>query len=157
MTRRDGFTLLELVLAIAIALMLLTAAIPSIDGLFDEQRLKETHTAFEELVREAHARSIREKRDYVLVWDPQGIQLQPDAPTPEDATAEPMRLDFASDATITLERLAALEKDPPAEWLFWRSGNCEPVIVSYSGKPGSWIVKYDPLTVRGTFIEQVIK
>jgi prepilin-type N-terminal cleavage/methylation domain-containing protein len=157
MSRRDGFTLLELVLAIAIALMLLTAAIPSIDGLFAEQRLKETHTEFEGLVREAHARSIREKRDFVLVWDPLGIELQPDAPTENDTTAEPMRLNFAKGATITMERLAALEKDPPLEWMFWRSGNCEPVVVTYSGEPGSWIVKYDPLSVRGTFIEQVIK
>jgi prepilin-type N-terminal cleavage/methylation domain-containing protein len=157
MSRRDGFTLLELVLAIAIALMLLTVAIPSLDGLFAEQRLKETHEAFEKLVREAHARSINERRDFVLVWEPTGIALQPDAPTPEDAGAEPVRLDFAGGAMITLERLAALEKNPPMEWMFWRSGNCEPVIVTYDGEPGSWIVKYDPLTVRGTFLEQVIK
>ena len=157
MSRRDGFTLLELILAIAIALMLLATANPSLDGLFDEQRLRETHEAFEQLVRNAHARSINERRNYVLVWGPTGIELQPDAPIPEDAAAEPVRLDFAEGATITLERLAALEKDPPMEWMFWRSGNCEPVVVTYNGEPGSWIVKYDPLTVRGTLIEQVIK
>ena len=40
------------------------------------------------------------------------------------------------------------------EWPFWRSGTCEAVVASYRGPAGSWVVKYDPLTVRGTVLEE---
>ena len=157
MSRRAGFTLLELCLAIAIALMLVATAVPSLSGLFAEQRLKETYEEFEDLVREARSRSVNERRDYVLVWDDQGVSLEPNAPTEADPDESIMRLDLPKGATLTIERPAALVKKPPAEWIFWKSGNCEPVVITYQGEPGSWIVKYDPLTARGTFIEQVVK
>jgi type II secretory pathway pseudopilin PulG len=157
MSRRAGFTLIELCLSIGIALLLLTAAIPSIQGLFAEQQLRRTFDEFDELVRQAQARSTSERRDFVLVWDEKGVALQPDVPREGEENQDSVRLDFPEGASLVLERPAALGKEPPMEWIFWRSGNCEPAIVRYDGAPGSWVVKYDPLTTRGTFLEQMVK
>jgi type II secretory pathway pseudopilin PulG len=157
MHRIRGFTILELCLAIAIALMLLAVAVPSMSGLFAEQKLRSTFEEFDALVRQAQSRSVSERRDYVLLFGDEGITLEPFEMTEEDEQAEPVQLAYASDTFIAIERPVALVKKPRMEWMFWRSGNCEPVIASYSGPAGSWSVKYNPLTTRGTFIDQEIK
>ena len=51
---------------------------------------------------------------------------------------------------ITLERPAAMAKNPPPEWIFWHSGICEPAIITYKGPEGAWKAQYDPLTGHGT-------
>ena len=89
----------------------------------------------------------------VMIWDGEGITVQPDEPKEDDSASEGDYFAF-SDGTIGLERPAALEKKPPVEWLFWRSGTCEPAIIHFEGEAGVWTVSYDPLTVRATFLDQ---
>jgi hypothetical protein len=43
---------------------------------------------------------------------------------------------------------AALTKNPPAEWIFWPSGTCEPAVVEFSGRDGSWSARYSALSAR---------
>ena len=57
------------------------------------------------------------------------------------------------EAKLILERPFALEKQPPAEWPFWRSGACEPVRVSFEGREGRWVAEFDGLTGRGRVLE----
>ena len=64
---------------------------------------------------------------------------------------------LAEGADIVLERPVALQNNPPMEWAFWKSGTCEPAVVSYKGEAGRWVVKDEPLTARGTFLEQQTK
>ncbi|MEO7318459.1 MAG: prepilin-type N-terminal cleavage/methylation domain-containing protein, partial [Chthoniobacteraceae bacterium] len=125
MSRRDGFTLLEICLVVAIALILLGLAVPSVRGLFAEQRLKKTFEQFDDFVRKAQLRAVSERRAMVMIWDGEGITVQPDDPTAEDSAGEGDYFAF-NEGTIGLERPAALEKKPAVEWLFWRSGTCEP-------------------------------
>ena len=48
---------------------------------------------------------------------------------------------------------AAIEEDPPPEWIFWPSGNCEPAVVSYRGRDGGWTANYSPLTARAEIVK----
>ena len=43
---------------------------------------------------------------------------------------------------------AAIEEEPPSEWVFWPSGNCEPAVVTYKGPLGAWKANYSPLSGR---------
>lgn len=156
MSRRDGFTLLEICMVVAIILLLLGLAVPSVNGLFAEQRLKKTFEQFDDFVRKAQLRAVSERRAMVMIWDGEGITVQPDEPTAEDSAGAGDYFPF-SDGPISLERLAALEKKPPVEWLFWRSGTCEPAILHFEGDSGRWSVQYDPLTVHATFLDQTVK
>ena len=63
---------------------------------------------------------------------------------------------FGDSETFTIERPASLlpPKDTPPAWTFWRSGTCEPVLISYTGPDGSWTAQYNPLTGHGEIIEQ---
>ena len=156
MSRRDGFTLLEICLVIMIVVLLFGLAVPSVRGLFAEQRLKQTFEQFDDFVRRTQMRAASERRAMVMIWDEEGITVQPDDPTEEDAASEADRFPF-SDGAFTIERPAALEKKPATEWLFWRSGTCEPAIIHFEGSAGNWSVQYDPLTVHGTFLDKDVK
>jgi hypothetical protein len=158
MTRRAGFTLLEICLVLFIGLMLITIAVPGISGVLREQQLKRSFDEFDTFVHKARTRSMEERRNYALVWDKKGIaMIAMETSDDDDPDAPEERFDLPKGNTITLERPNALMKDPPAEWVFWRSGLCEPVIVSYTGDAGTWSVRYDPLTVRGTFLDSSVK
>lgn len=154
MRSRSGFTLLELCLAVLIGLLIVTMLIPSTTGMFAAQKLQRTFEEFDAFVRDAQARSVTERRDYVMVFEEGGISLEPAEPQEEDAGVETPHLAMAEGADITIERPVALQKDPPMEWHFWKSGVCEPVIASYSGPLGTWTVQYDPLTARGNVLEE---
>ena len=84
---RAGFTLIELMLAVAIAVIILMMAVPSLSGLSSERQLQETFERFDSLARKAQLNAVREQRAWVLVWQKGVILLQPDAPTPEEIEA----------------------------------------------------------------------
>lgn len=156
MSRRNGFTLLEVCLVIFIIMILAAVAVPSIQGLFAEQKLRRSFESFDDFVHGVQARAVAERRAFVLIWDGKGITVQPDEPVLEDSGGDGDYYPFG-EGKITLERPAALEKNPPVEWLFWRSGTCEPAIIRFEGEAGSWTVRYDPLTVQGEFLEKEIR
>lgn len=157
MRRPSGFTLIEICLAVAIGLLIVTMMVPSVSGLFAEQKLTRSFEDFDRFVRSAQLKSVSERRDYVMLFEEDGISLEPANPTEEDATEEMDHFALAEGADIVLERPVALQKNPPMEWAFWKSGTCEPAVVSYKGEAGRWVVKYEPLTARGTFLEQQTK
>ena len=157
MSRRAGFTLLEIIIALVIGLMLVTLAVPGVVGLLREQDLKKTFEDFDGLVHRAQARSVEERRGFRIVFGETGATLEPSDPREGDEEAEIEHYAVGEKETLTVERTAALLKTPLAEWPFWRSGCCEPALVTYTGPAGSWIAKYDPLTVRGTIVEQNVK
>ena len=150
--RAAGFTLLELMLAVAIAVMLLLVAIPSVSGIFSEDALRKTFDEFDAIAQEAQARAVKEQRTMLLVWTDNGIALVPEVPDAEDIDAGPPELPLSDEVELVLERPFALVKEPPMEWTFWPSGTCEPVLVHYAGELGEWTAEYEPLTGRGTLI-----
>ncbi len=157
MSRRHGFTLLEIVIALVIALMLTSLAVPGIMGLLRDRDLQRTFQAFDEMARRAQERAVGEGRGFRIVFSETGALLEPSDPREEDAEAEVEQYAIAEGETLTLVRPAALLEDPLPEWPFWRSGCCEPVWVTYSGPAGSWTAEYDALTVRGKITKQEVR
>jgi prepilin-type N-terminal cleavage/methylation domain-containing protein len=153
MSHRHGFTLLEIVVALVIALMLVTLAVPGIVGLLRERDLQRTFESFDEMVRRAQERAVAEGRGFRIVFSETGAILEPSDPRDEDAEAEVEQYAIGEDETLVLKRPAALLAEPLAEWPFWRSGCAEPVEVKYTGAAGSWTAEYDALTVRGKLVE----
>src|SRR5881394_4669494 len=79
MQRQRGFTLVEIVIAVFILLLLLTLAVPSLNGVLADKRLHRSLDRFNDLVRQAHERSLAEHRAYLIVWNDDQISLQPAA------------------------------------------------------------------------------
>jgi Tfp pilus assembly protein FimT len=153
-SRHAGFTLLELCLALVIGVMIILLAVPSVAGLVAEQRLRRSFERFDRLVAAARVRSVTEQRAYILSWERAGIVAHPTGLAVSESPEE--RLVFGQDETFRLRRPAALLKNPPAEWIFWRNGTCEPAEISFQGPAGNWLVSYDPLTGRGTFLKSAV-
>ncbi len=158
-----AFTLIELMLAIAIAIAVTALAVPNMRGAAAERRLNETFERFDALARKAQLYAVREQRSWTLIFDPGQISVQPDEPTPEEREAggSPLQevLTAGEGESYALQRHASLlaPKDTFAEWTFWRSGTCEPVIVSYDGPDGTWSAQYNPLTGHGEITDQVVR
>jgi type II secretory pathway pseudopilin PulG len=149
---RAAFTLIEITLAIAIALIVFAVAIPAISAIAGDDPLEESFRDFDKFVRQAQSRALAEHRDFLLIWQKDGITLEPRVPSAEDGEGE-VDMYSANGAEITLERPAALEKKPSGEWPIWRSGACEPVRISYKRDGlGFWVAEYDPLTARSRLI-----
>ncbi len=157
MSRRHGFTLLEILLAIVIGTLLMTIAVPGVVGTLREQKLKKTFEDFDDFVRKTQAKAVADHVTQLMVWSATGIDLVTldAAATDEGGTHE--RFSFDDGATWNLQRPAALVKKPVWEWPFWRSGACEPVIVGYEGAAGTWSAEYNGLTGRGKLIAMEVK
>ena len=149
---RAAFTLLEICLVLCIGMILIMMAVPSVVGLLAEQRLHQSYEQFERFARIARTRSMEERRAYHLVWDKGSILLESIGHL-KDEVETGKRLAIGKDETYGVERVAALSKNPPAEWTFWPNGTCEPVIISYSGPAGRWRVSYDAMCSRGIFLD----
>jgi type II secretory pathway pseudopilin PulG len=146
--RFRAFTLIEIALSIFILMLLLMLAVPSLTGVVASRRLKQSLDGFNNLVREAHQRSVTERRPYLIVWGKGGVLLRPEV-FAEDEEAKPtaeFRLNKGTLLKLSLP--VALVGNHPAEWIFWPSGNCEPATIQFKGPAGLWTANYSPLTAQ---------
>ncbi|PYJ50762.1 MAG: hypothetical protein DME87_05430 [Verrucomicrobia bacterium] len=114
MGRFRAFTLIEIVLAVFILMLLLALAVPSLNGVLANKRLKRSLDGFNNLVRQAQERSVTERRPYLIVWSKKNVVVRPEAFAKDEeakATAE-FQLDRGDALTLLLP--AALTKKHPA-------------------------------------------
>jgi type II secretory pathway pseudopilin PulG len=146
--RFRAFTLVEIALSIFILMLLLMLAVPSMTGVVASRRLKQSLDGFNDLVRQAHERSMTERRPYIIVWGKNSVLLRPET-FAEDEEAKPASEFRLSRGTLLrLSLPAALAEEHPAEWIFWPSGSCEPATVQFKGPGGLWTANYSPLTAQ---------
>ena len=157
MRRNDGFTLVELAIAIFILVIILMLAIPSLNGVMADRRLRKSLDAFNGIVRQAQERSIAERRPYIIIWREGKIGLRAEGLKPGEDRAPVALLKLTKDESVKFAFPAALMEDPPAEWIFWPSGNCEPAVVTYRGRNGGWTANYSALTARPEIVGYVAR
>ena len=148
MRRAGGFTLIEVAIAVLIMMIVLMLAVPSINGVLSDRRLRRSLDDLNGLVRQAQARSMAERRSYLIVWHDGGLALRPEGFIKGDDPSPVATLKLGKGESFKLSFPAALADDPPAEWVFWPSGNCEPAVVKYRGANGGWTARYSALTAR---------
>jgi type II secretory pathway pseudopilin PulG len=146
--RLRAFTLIEIALSIFILLLLLLLAVPSLSGVISNRRLKQSLDSFNQLVRQAQERSVTERRAYLIVWNKSSVLLRPEIFTKDEEEKATAVLRLPKGSWIKVSLPAALMGKPPAEWIFWPSGTCEPAIVQFRGPAGTWTADYSPLTAQ---------
>ena len=157
MRRDDGFTLLELAIAIFIMVIVLMLAVPSLNGVLADRRLRRSLDDFNSIVRQAQERSVTERRSYLIIWHEGKIGLRPEGLMKGEDSAPVAMLTLARGESLKFVFPAAMMEDPPTEWIFWSSGNCEPAVVSYRGKDGGWTANYSALTGRAEVVKYVAR
>jgi type II secretory pathway pseudopilin PulG len=146
--RLRGFTLVEIVLAVFILMLLLALAVPSLTGVLADRQLKRSLDGFNNLVRHAQERSVVERRAYLIVWSKNKVVARPEAFAEDKEVKATAEFALGREELLKLSLPMALTDKHPAEWIFWPSGTCEPAIVQFKGRSGSWAANYAPLTAR---------
>ena len=147
--RPRAFTLIEIIIAVAILAILLLMAVPSLSGVIASNRLRASLDEFNNLVRQAQERSVAEHRAYLIVWGNKDVIVQPEAFAKDEEKKAVATFALAHGTVLTLTLPAALTSKPAGEWIFWPTGTCEPAIVRFAGRAGTWTANYSPLTGHG--------
>lgn len=148
MQRIRAFTLIEIVMSVFILMLLLLLAVPSLTGVIADRRLHRSLEAMNALVRQAQERSVTDRRPYLIVWQKDSIALRPEALKKGEEEGPVTTLKLKRGEAFQLSLPNALEDAPPAEWIFWPSGTCEPAVVRFKGNDGAWSANYSALTAR---------
>lgn len=151
-----AFTLIEIAISVFILLLLMLLAVPSLNGVLSDRRLHRSYDEFNMLVQQAQQLSVEQRRPYVIVWHRGNITLQPES-FARNEKKQPTAVLSAAGNVFTLKLPAALAKNPPPEWIFWPSGNCEPAIVGFKGRNGTWTANFSALTARGDLTQYAAK
>src|SRR5213082_2634851 len=78
MRRPEGFTLIEMMIAIAILIIVILLAVPSLSGVLADKRLHRSLDEMNSFVAQAQERSIADRRSYLIVWLEGQIILRPE-------------------------------------------------------------------------------
>jgi len=148
MRRWRAFTLVEVILAVAIMMILLLLAVPSLNGVLADKRLRRSYDGFNGLVLQAQEKAVVEHRSYLIVWQKESVALRPEGFAKDEEQRNTAELQLAKGEVMTISFPAALVKKPPGIWVFWPSGVCEPAIIQFQGRSGTWTAQYSPLTAR---------
>ena len=146
MHRQRAFTLFEIVIAVFIMLLLLGLAVPSMNGVLADRRLRRSFDGVNKIVREAQERSLAERRVYLMEWDKDEVVLRPETLAKNEDATPTATFPLGKGEALELKLPAALTSDAPAQWTFWPSGTCEPAVLHFQGKEGTWSASYSPLT-----------
>jgi len=157
MQRRAGFTLIEIVMAIAILMVVLMLSVPSVRGVLADRRLRRSLDEFNTMVRQAQEHSMIERRSYLIVWRDKEFALRAEGLYRGEDPNPIALLKWRKGESYQLSFPAALEEEPPPAWIFWSSGNCEPVVVKYRGADGAWTAKYSALTARPELLNYAVR
>jgi type II secretory pathway pseudopilin PulG len=147
--------MVEIVLAVFILMLLLALAVPSLTGVLADRQLKRSLDGFNNLVRQAQERSVTERRAYLIVWSKNKVVARPEALAEGEEVKATAEFTLGRGELLKLSLPAALTNKHPAEWIFWPSGTCEPAIVQFKGRSGSWAANYAPLTARAQVTDYV--
>lgn len=152
-----AFTLIEISISVFIMIMLLALAVPSLNGVMKDRRLRRSLDEMNRLVQTAQERSVTERRAYLISWQKDHLIVRPESFKKDEEEAPISTLQLRKGDAFLLKLPAALAKNPPADWVFWPSGTCEPAIVSFKGPDGSWTAKYSTLTARAELSDYAAK
>lgn len=148
---KSGFTLLEVILALLVACLVITLAIPSLSGVVEGSSAQSSFADFDAMVQEAHSRSVEQARNYVIVWGRDRAVLRPEEPASKDEAEGSQEWKIKKGEILDLHLPAALTEKgmtPDAIWTFWSNGVCEPAEIRYKGSEGAWSALYNPFTVQ---------
>jgi prepilin-type N-terminal cleavage/methylation domain-containing protein len=144
--RCRAFTLIEIIIAVAILTVVLLMAVPSLSGVLADRRLRASLDSFNNLVRQAQERSVAEHRAYLIVWGDKDVVVQPEAFAKDEEKKVVATFSLERGTVLTLTLPAALTSKPAGQWIFWPTGTCEPASIRFAGRAGTWTANYSPLT-----------
>jgi prepilin-type N-terminal cleavage/methylation domain-containing protein len=156
MQRRNGFTLIELSIAVFIMAMIVAVAVPQFVRSYNNQLLSETARTFATTCQLARVQAVIQQTkatlhidlDRQMFWVTQPLKTE-DGSTGEDQTLKvfelPKRVMIASAARVD----GAQPHDKLVDVTFYPNGTCDSVMVLFrGGERGGLLATLDPITCQ---------
>ena len=158
MRRRQGFTFIELSIAVFIIGMLVLVALPSFVRSYNSVLLGETLRTFATTCQLARIQAVSQQKPATLYidverqmfWVTQVLKTEDD-PTGSEQTLKVHQLP-ARVRLISVERVdAPARQEKLVETIFYPNGTCDSVTVVFRGnEPGGLAATLDPITCQAT-------
>ena len=164
--KRRAFTLMEMMIVLAIIGLVFAGSVVGMRGLSDEAILKKPWDRLRPMAKQAWKRALSEQRAWQIRFYPNKFVLEPrqaineqdrkllaaaDAQQGRGSGVETVELDPAAGFVVEIRRWGQrdwvkLEKDMSVAWVFEQSGLLEPLSVRFSTETGTIGGQFDPLT-----------
>jgi prepilin-type N-terminal cleavage/methylation domain-containing protein len=143
---RKGFTILEIVMVLAITLLLIGAATPALTGMLKAEQLKAPARMLEAMAITARCNALAEQRPYQIIIEPDGFRLE----RPADLAGKEPLASFKLSKDIEFEMAGwpdeTWSKPKRHVWYFAPSGLCEPIRVMFRKGESYFSQNYSPVT-----------
>jgi type II secretory pathway pseudopilin PulG len=162
-----GFTLVELVITIAIIMLILGAAVMSMGSLTNERRLREVTAELKDFAKKARAQAIVEQRAFQIEFQQTFFRVQALQQVGDEESAiqnllltegeatraqELRRFNLPDDIAVEILRWNTQEWKPAVaqRWIFEHTGICEPVAIRVRSLSGAGYIEmqFNPLTAN---------
>ena len=170
--RRKGFTLLEIIVVLALTMLVIGGAIGAMYLNRDEARLKGSINDIEMLAKRARTVAVLQQRPYALEITREGVEMMPLA----EAMIDPgerkdwLQEDGVYDGWLKEEEMGLLvrrwastdwlplKRDETHVWRFDPDGVCEPIGLRIQLENGNWIsTSFHPLSAAPSDTEAYIE
>lgn len=161
---RRAFTLMEMLLVLAIISLVFAGGYAGISTLNDQQALQEPFENLRSMAKTAWQRSLTEQRAWQIRFYPDKYVLEPKQAAHEDDRRMFMEADKKAQRGSGVETVVVPpqimmeirkwgqpqwfrpQKDMEVTWIFEHSGLCEPISVRFTSDHGTVGAQFDPLT-----------
>lgn len=142
----SAFTILEIVMVLAITILMLGMSIPAMDGMLRGEELRAPARELESMAITARCNSLAEQQPYQIIIRHNGFHLE----GPPDAKGERILADYQLPPGVTFEMAFWPEekwkKAATHIWYFSPTGLCEPIRVMFRKGDSYFSQKYSAIT-----------
>lgn len=144
--RISAFTILEIVMVLAITVLLIGAATPALTGMLRAEQLKAPARELEAMAITARCNALAEQRPYQIVLGPDGFHLERPGGDAKDGVLAAFTL--PKDVVFELATWPEEKWGKPKRhvWYFAPTGLCEPIRVMFRQGDSYFSQKYSAVT-----------
>lgn len=163
--RGGAFTLIEIIISIALVMLIMGMVVMSTGTLAEERRMREVTAAIKDFAKRARAQALVEQRAFQIEFQPGYFRVQALQQVSEEQAAlqslnlvegEAMRAEelkrhqLPEDMNLEIRRWNMREWQPAVAkaWVFEHSGICEPLSLRVNGPKGYIEMAFNPLTAN---------
>ena len=141
-----AFTILEIVMVLAITVLLIGAATPALTGMLRAEQLKAPARELEAMAITARCNALAEQRPYQIVLRPDGFQLERPGGEARDGVLANFTLPGGVDFELATWPEEKWGKPKRHVWYFAPTGLCEPIRVMFRKGDSYFSQKYSAVT-----------
>ena len=152
----NGFTLIELIVVVAIISLLMGFAIPRLDGFLSEDNSKKEIRKFCSLAKELRGRAVKDKKDYILVLSPSSNEYWVE---PDDEKKLPKKFSTGKRFSIKGAQIQGYDfsRAKSIKIRFYKKGYNDPFVIVFTTdtNQGIYSVVFQPFLSRPSILNKI--